>query len=99
MQSFMGITKYYKRFIEGFSRIMNPITSLHRKGKKFVWDQKCEESFKKLRGLLTIALILRIADPNKDFVVSIDACNDGLGGVLTQEGHVIVYESRKLKIH
>ena len=28
-----------------------------------------------------------------------DACNDGLGGVLTQEGHVIAYESRKLKIH
>ena len=28
-----------------------------------------------------------------------DACNDGLGGVLTQERHVISYESRKLKIH
>ena len=28
-----------------------------------------------------------------------DACNDGLGGVLTQEGHVIAYESRKLKVH
>ena len=85
--------------IEGFSRIENPITSLQKKGKKFEWSQKCEDSFKKLKTLLTTAPILRITDPNKDFIVCTDACNDGLGGVLTQEGHVIAYESRKLKIH
>ena len=49
--------------------------------------------------MLTIAPILKIIDPNKDFVVWKDACNEGLGGVLTQEGHVIAYESRKLKTH
>ena len=99
VRSFMGITGYYRRFIEGFSRIANPINSLQKKGKKFDWNQKCEESFKKLKTLLTTAPILRIADPNKEFVVCTDACNEGLGGVLTQEGHVIAYESRKLKIH
>ena len=46
-----------------------------------------------------MAPILKIADPNKDFFLCTDACNDGLGGVLTQEGHAIAYESRKLKIH
>ena len=45
------------------------------------------------------APILKIIDPHKDFAVCTDACNEGLGGVLTQEGHVIAYESRKLKIH
>ena len=95
----MGITDYYRRFIEGFSRIANPITSLHKKGTKFDWNQKCEERFKKLKTLLIIAPILRIADHNKEFVVCTNACNDGLGGVLTQEGHVITYESRKLKVH
>ena len=49
--------------------------------------------------MLSTAPILKITDPNKDFVVCIDACNEGLGGVLTQEGHVIAYESRKLKTH
>ena len=83
VRSFMGITGYYRRFIEGFSRISNPITSLQKKGKKFDWNQKCEDSFKKLKTLLTIAPILRIADPNKDFMVSTRACNDDLGGVLT----------------
>ena len=84
---------------EGFFRIANPINSLQKKGKKFDWNYKCEKSFKKLKTLLTSAPILRIDDPNKDFVVCTDACNDGLGRVLTQEEHVIAYESRKLKIH
>ena len=72
---------------------------MQKKEKKFDWNQKCEEIFKKLKTLLTNAPILRIDDPNKESVVCNDACNDGLGGVLTQEGHVIAYESRKLKIH
>ena len=49
VRSFMGITGYYRRFIEGFSKIANPITSLQKKGKKFDWNIKCEESFKKLK--------------------------------------------------
>ena len=38
-------------------------------------------------------------DLDKYFVVCTDACNEGLGEVLTQKGHVIVYELRKLKTH
>ena len=83
VRSFMGITGYYRRFIEGFSRIANPITSLKKKGKKFDWNQKCEDHFKKLKTLLTTAPILRIVDPDKYFIVCTDTCNDGLGGVLT----------------
>ena len=67
IRSFMGINGYYRRFIEGFLKITNPITSLQKKGKKFDWNQKCEEIFKKLKILLTTAPILRIADPNKEF--------------------------------
>ena len=43
--------------------------------------------------------ILRQEDPDKDFTVCVDARKEGLGGVLTQEGHIICYESRKLKEH
>ena len=51
--------------IEGFSRIANPITYLQKKGKKIEWNKKCEESFKKLKELVTTAPILTIDDPNK----------------------------------
>jgi hypothetical protein len=52
-----------------------------------------------LKKLLTSAPILRIADPNEDFIVCTNACNEGLGGVLGQNGFVICYESRNLKEH
>jgi hypothetical protein len=50
--SFMGLTGHYKRFIEGFSKISHPITSLQEKGTKFVWKTKCEENLNFLKDLL-----------------------------------------------
>jgi hypothetical protein len=99
VRSFMGLAGYYRRFIEGFSKIAHPITSLQRKGMKFQWTLDCERSFQHLKQLLTSAPILRITDPEEDFIVCTDACNEGLGGVLSQNGFVICYESRKLKDH
>jgi hypothetical protein len=52
-----------------------------------------------LKSLLTSASILRIFDPNVDFVMCTDACKEGLSGVLIQNGHVVCYESRMLKEH
>jgi len=91
--SFMGITGYYRRFIGGFSKIAYPITSLQNKGTKFNWSQKCQYSFNKLKELLTTAPILKVPNPDKDFTIYVDASKEGLGGVLTQEGHVICYET------
>jgi hypothetical protein len=99
IRSFMGITRYYRRFIEGFCKIAYPITSLQKKGTKFNWSQKCQDSFNKLKELLTSTPILKVAYPDKDFTVCVDASKEGLGGVLTQEGNLICYESWKLKEH
>jgi hypothetical protein len=99
VRSVMGLVGYYRRFIEGFSKIAHPITSLQIKGVNFQWTLDCENSSQHLKQLLTSAPILRIAHPNEDFIVCIDACKQGLGGVLTQNGFVICYESRKLKEH
>ena len=68
----MGRTGYYRKFIEWFSRIANRITLLQKNGKKFVWDQKCEESSNKIKELLTTAPILKIEYLDKDFVVCTD---------------------------
>ena len=94
---FMGLVGYYRRFIGGFSKIAHPITSLQRKDIKFTWSEKCERSFQQLKEFLTSAPFLKIVDPSKDFVVCTNACIEGLGGVLMQEGFVICYESRMLK--
>jgi hypothetical protein len=97
VRSFMGLDSYYRRFIGGFSRIAHPVTSLQWKGKKFQWTEECERSFQQLKQLLTSAPILKIAYPNEDFILCTNACKEGLGGVLNQNGFVICFESRKLK--
>jgi hypothetical protein len=95
----MGLVGYYKIFILSFSNIVHPITSLQYKGIKFEWTTECEENFNLLRKLLINAPILNIVDPNDNFVVCIDACKEGLVGFLTQNGHVIGYDSRNIKEH
>jgi hypothetical protein len=99
VRSFMGLAGYYKGFIAGFSRIAHPITSLQRKEKKFQWTEDCERSFQQLKQLLTSAPILMIVDLNEEFVVCTDACKEGLGRFLSQNGFIICYESKKLKEH
>ena len=96
---FMGLAGYYRRFLEGFSRVSHAITYLQRKGIKFEWTSKCEESFHWLKYILTSAPVLKVANQEKYSVICIDACGEGLGGVLMQENHVICYKSRKLKEH
>jgi hypothetical protein len=97
--SFIGLEGYYRIFIEGFSNISHPITSLQKKGVKFQWTLNCENIFQQLKQLLTSVPIVRIADPNEDSTVFTYACKEGLGGVLRQNGFVVCYELRKLKEH
>ena len=99
VRSFMGLAGYYRRFIRKFSRIGYIITSLKMKGKKFEWTEECATSFDKLKHFLTHALVLKIVDPNKEFLVGIYVYKEGIGGVLMQEGCVVFYQSRKLNEH
>ena len=94
----MGIIGYCRRFIEGFSKIIYHVTSLQKKGTKFIWSQKFQDSFDKLKALLNTKPILKVVDPLKYFTFFVDEIK-GLGGVLTQDGYAICYESRKLKEH
>ena len=91
--SFMGLTGYYRKFIEFFPKIAHPITTLQKKSVRFIWNQQCQDTFEKLKQLLTTTPVLKVVDPSKDFVVCTNASKEGLGGVLTQECHVICYES------
>ncbi|XP_039131834.1 uncharacterized protein LOC120268555 [Dioscorea cayenensis subsp. rotundata] len=74
---------YYRRFVEGFSKIVAPLSRLTRKEKKFVWDEK----------------LLTLPTSGKEFVVFSEASRQGLGCVLMQDGRVIAYASRQLKKH
>jgi hypothetical protein len=99
IQSFLGLEGYYQRFIEGFSKIAKPMTSLLEKGREFKWDEKCQDSFEQLKKRLISPPVLVMSDLQKGFDIYCDACGQGLGCVLMQEGHVIAYASRQLRKH
>jgi hypothetical protein len=96
VRGFLGMAEYYRRFIEGFSKIAGTMTKLLKKNIPFIWDKKFENSFQELEDKLTIALVLAVPEPGKDFTVYCDASKHGLGCVLMQESKVIAYGSRQL---
>ena len=99
VRSFLGLAGYYRKFVQGFSSIARPLTQLLKKDSKFVWTDKCEDSFNELKKRLVSAPILIMPDISKNFDVYCDASKLGLGGVLMQEGKVISYISRQLRTH
>jgi hypothetical protein len=99
IRSFLGLAGYYWRFIEGFAKIAKPMTSLLEKGREFKWDEKCQDSFDQLKKRLMLPPVLIMLDLQKGFDIYCDACGQGLGCVLMQEGHVIAYASRQLRKH
>jgi hypothetical protein len=99
IQSFLGLTDYYWRFIEGFPKITKPMTKLHKKDKKFKWTPACEASFLELKKRLMTALILVMPNMEKSFSIYCDTSGQGLGCVLMQDGHVIVHASQQLRKH
>ncbi|CAL0299941.1 unnamed protein product [Lupinus luteus] len=98
IRSFLGLAGYYRKFIEGFSKLALPLTMLTRKDKAFVWTTKCEENFQELKKRLTTAPVLILPDPKENYNVYCDASKQGLGCVLMQQGKVVAYASRQLKM-
>jgi hypothetical protein len=93
IQSFLGLARYYQRFIEEFSKISKPMTELLKKDKKFKWMPAYEASFQELKKRLTTSSILVMSDMEKSFPIYSDASGQGLGCVLMQDGHVVAYAS------
>jgi hypothetical protein len=73
IRSFLGLTGYYRRFIEGFSKIMKPLTTLLEKDREFKWTGACQASFEELKKWLTIILVLVMPDLQKSFDIYCDA--------------------------
>lgn len=85
VRSFLGLAGYYRRFINNFATIAEPLNRLlDANNTSFKWTEDCEKSFLKMKELLVTAPILCYPDFNKKFVLYTDASNFGMGAVLSQ---------------
>ena len=93
----MSLAGYYRRFVDGFSKIVTPMTSLTLKVQKFTGTEACENSFQELKKRLNTASVLTIPQGTTGFAIYCDASKLGLGAILIQHSKMIAYASRQLK--
>ena len=81
IRSFLGLARYYRKFVEGFSKLATPMTKLTKKEEKFVWSEACQQSFDELKRKLTSAPVLTLPSGHDGYTVYCDASRQGLGCV------------------
>ena len=77
-----GMEGYYRQFCRNFSVIMEPLTNLLHKDKKFKWQGKCQMAFEKVKAMLIQKPVLCVPIFQKPFKLAVDASNVGAGAVL-----------------
>ncbi|XP_039023303.1 uncharacterized mitochondrial protein AtMg00860-like [Hibiscus syriacus] len=99
VHSFLGVVGYYHHFVKEFSMIVASLSKLFQNGVPFVWTDKHQEIFNRLKEILTQAPVLTQSKLGKDFTIFSDTSLNRLGCVMMQEGNVLAYASCYLKPH
>jgi len=100
VQFFIGLARYYRKFIENFSRIAKPLIKLTKKILKFEWTTEQRPAFEGLKDKLMTAPVLKYPDFTEEFIVTTDTSDYAIGAVLSQgkvgNDRPIAYASRVL---
>lgn len=103
LRGFLGLANYYRKFVLGFSKIAAPLNALLRKDAPFVWSDDCNKAFQELRDALCSPPVLAYPDFTKPFLLTTDASNSAVGGILGQiqdgKERVIQYVGRSMNKH
>ena len=101
VQSFLGVTGYYRKFIRNFGPRVAPLHDLTKKGINFEWTSQHQHIFEEIQRDFNSDVVLKLPDYSKRFLVDTDASDLGVGGVLSQlddqgRERPVLFASRKL---
>jgi hypothetical protein len=83
LQSFLGFSNFFRRFIRDYSREAVPLSKLTSPATPFSWTAEADDAFRELKRHFTSAPVLINPDPKCQFVV-VDISDSGVGAVLSQ---------------
>ena len=100
LRGFIGLTGYYRRFVQGYSTIAAPLNDLMKKDRRFQWTEECQRAFSKLKEALVTSPVLALPNDEDVFILDTDAAETSIGSVLSQlqngEERVVAYAGRSL---
>ena len=92
LRGFLGLTRYYRRYVKNYAHKTAPLTDLLKKN-SFRWNDEAEKCFEALKNIMSSTLVIATPDFTKPFVVECDASTFSIGAFLMQEGHPIAFEN------
>ena len=96
LSSFLGMINYYGRYIKNLSDLIEPLAALKEKGVDFKWTIRQQEAFQKIKEILSSEPVIRPFDVTKQIELTTDASENAIGAILSQEGHPVMFMSRRL---
>lgn len=91
------MTGYYRKFVKNYGIIAKPLTTLLQH-KQFQWTKLAEKVFQTLKQALTHTPILALPNFDLQFEIETDACDTGVGAILSQQGHPVAFLSKALSV-
>jgi len=89
LQGFLGLTGYYRKFVQHYGIIAKTLMQLLKKG-NFLWTDEADQAFTVLKQAMTCILVLAMPNFSQPFEVHIDASNIGIGAVMVQQDRPMV---------
>ena len=97
LESFLRLVNFYRRYAPKYTDLTEPFANLRKKKVEFIWSEEQQKAFDWLKVIMTNKPVEKIFDPKKDIMLTTDASEHSISGILSQEGHPIIYLSRRLK--
>jgi hypothetical protein len=95
LRGFLGLTGFYRRFVQHYATLAAPLTDLLRCN-KFTWGTDADLAFTTLKTKMTSTPVLVLPDFTKTFILETDASSVAIGAVLSQDGHPLAFFSKKM---
>ena len=96
MQKFLGLTNYFRKFIPGYAKLVEPLQQLTKQDKHYAWTETCNAALTGVKNALCCAPVLALPNLQRPFELICDASGVGLGAVLIQDGRPIAFWAKRL---